>query len=101
MSAGAPPLAGDGLTPCAIDGQPRRACGRVVEAVRCYSVAEAAEHLGMSRAWLYDRIREGALPVVEFGDTRAKTRIRADHLQVFVDERTHPAPLRDVRPCST
>lgn len=53
-------------------------------------MAEAAEHFGVSRGWLYDHIREGALTVVESGDTRAKTRIRADHLQAFADERTPP-----------
>jgi excisionase family DNA binding protein len=69
---------------------------RVVEAVRLYTVADAAEHLGMSRGWLYGQIRAGRIRFVELGDTRAKQRIRADDLQAFIDDRTHgQAPRRD------
>jgi excisionase family DNA binding protein len=65
-----------------------------VEAVRLYSVAAVAEHLGMSRVWVYAQINGGKLRAVELGSTRAKTRVRADDLQAFIDSRTFgiPAP---------
>jgi excisionase family DNA binding protein len=61
----------------------------VVEAVRLYSVIEAAGMLGVSRQWVYDRINDRSLAVVELGDKRPKQRIRADDLQSFIDARTH------------
>lgn len=61
-----------------------------LEAVRLYPVAKAADLISMSRTWVYEQIKEGRLPVVEFGSTRAKQRIRADDLQKFIDARTHP-----------
>lgn len=59
-----------------------------IETVRLYSVASAATVLETSTDYVYDRIKEGALPVVELGSTRAKQRIRADDLQAFIDART-------------
>lgn len=59
-----------------------------VEAVRLYSVAKVGARLDMSREWVYERIRRGDLRKVELGDTTAKTRIRADDLQAFIDART-------------
>jgi hypothetical protein len=34
----------------------------------------------------------GVLPVVELGDTRRNQRLRADHLQQFIDSRTFGRP---------
>ena len=62
------------------------------EAVRLYSVAAVAERLEMSRDWVYDQINAGKLRAVELGDTRAKTRVRADDLQAFIDARTFGMP---------
>lgn len=61
----------------------------VLEAVRLYSVAAAADLLGVSRVWVYERINSGEFAVVELGDTRPKQRIRADTLQAYIDGRTH------------
>lgn len=58
------------------------------EAVRLYSVAAAAELLGVSADYVYDRINAGDLIVTELGHGRAKQRIRADVLQAFIDSRT-------------
>jgi excisionase family DNA binding protein len=66
-----------------------------VEAVRLYSVAKVAEQLDMSRECVYERIRRGELRKVELGDTTAKTRVRADDLQRFIDERTFPKEEHD------
>lgn len=58
-------------------------------AVRLYSVVEAAAVLGISRHYVYDRIKDGTLAVVELGTgERSKQRIRADTLQAFIDART-------------
>lgn len=62
-----------------------------VEAVRLYRPVEAAEVLGVSRYYIYDRIKEGAIRVVELGSTTHKQRIRADDLQAFIDARTYGA----------
>ncbi|NNC10680.1 helix-turn-helix domain-containing protein [Planctomonas sp. JC2975] len=65
------------------------------EAVRLYSVASVADHLQVSRGWVYERISRGELRKVELGDMTAKTRIRADDLQRFVDDRTFPKEEHD------
>lgn len=57
---------------------------------RLYSVADAARLLGVSTSYIYDRINERELAVVELGTGRAKQRIRADVLQAFIDGRSHP-----------
>lgn len=61
---------------------------RVLETVRLYSVVRAAEILGTSDDYVYDRINEGKLRAVELGTGRAKQRVRADDLQAFIDART-------------
>lgn len=63
----------------------------VLEAVRLYSVASAAELLEVSTDYVYDRINDGLLRVAELGSTKSKTRIRADDLQAFIDARTFGA----------
>lgn len=65
-----------------------------LEAVRLYSVAAAADMLGVSRQWVYDRINNGQIRVVELGDARSKQRVRADDLQAFIDGRTFGAPTK-------
>jgi excisionase family DNA binding protein len=58
------------------------------EAVRLYSVTSTAQLLEVSRDYVYDQIKSGALVVTELGSNRAKQRIRADVLQAFIDGRT-------------
>lgn len=55
---------------------------------RHYSVAAVADLLEVSKPWVYDRIKDGRLPVVELGDTKSKQRISASALQAFLDART-------------
>jgi len=65
-------------------------CVTAVEAVRLYSVAAAAELLGVSRYYIYDRIADGQIRrVVELGTGNHKQRIRADVLQEFIDSRSY------------
>jgi len=59
-----------------------------VEAVRLYSVAAVADRLQVSENWVRKQITEHKLRAVELGSTRAKTRVRADDLQAFIDSRT-------------
>lgn len=59
-----------------------------LEAVRLYSVKSAAEVLDTSIDYVYDRIKDGTLAVVELGSSRSKQRVRADVLQAFIDART-------------
>lgn len=59
------------------------------EIERQYSVKAAADLLGVSVYYIYDRIEDGSLPRrVDLGGTRAKYRIPASDLQRFIDERT-------------
>jgi excisionase family DNA binding protein len=64
------------------------------EAVRLYSVRSAAERLQTSVDYVYDRIKDGSLGVVELGSGRAKQRIRADVLQKFIDDRSYAGVAR-------
>ncbi len=59
-----------------------------LEAVRLYSVKSAAAVLDTSVDYVYDRIKDGSLSVVELGSGRVKQRVRADVLQAFIDART-------------
>lgn len=61
---------------------------------RLLSVPETAEILGCSRTHIYGLIAAGHLRPVEIKarGKRPKTRIRADDLDAFIDQRT-----RDVR----
>ena len=57
--------------------------------VRLFTVAGAAEVLGVSTDYVYARINQGELKVVELGTgTKAKQRISATELQRFIDSRT-------------
>lgn len=59
------------------------------QATRLYPVSEAARLLGVSADYVYDRINNGEIPIVELGHGRPKQRIRADDLQTFIDARTY------------
>lgn len=67
----------------------------VQEAVRLYSVAKVAEILETGDDFVYSRIKDGSLPAVQLGTGRSKQRIRADDLQVFIDQRTQGSRLAD------
>lgn len=58
------------------------------EPVQLLTVLQAAERLGMKRGWVYLRIKDGSLPVVEVGSGRSRLRIRSDHVQQFIESRT-------------
>lgn len=61
----------------------------VLEVERHYSVAAVAELLGVSKPWVYERIKDGRIAaVVELGDSKSKQRISASSLQAFLDSRT-------------
>ena len=56
---------------------------------RLYTVAEVAEILGTSKAYVYERINGGEVRTVNLGTpVRAKMRVRADDLQAFIESRT-------------
>ena len=61
-------------------------------ALPLYTVADAAEMIGVKPNYFYERIRDGRIATVNLGsEDRPKLRIRADHLQAFIQERTTPA----------
>lgn len=64
------------------------AAAAVADAVRCLRVPDAAEVLACSRDHVYDLIARGELRAVDIGHGRAKTRIRTDDLQAYIDRRT-------------
>ena len=57
--------------------------------VRLLTVEEAADLLGVSVHYVYERTRNGTIPYVDLGVGRAKYRIRSDHFMDFVDSLTH------------
>lgn len=62
-----------------------------------YTVADAAEALGVSLNYMYERIRDNRIATVNLGsDNKPKLRIPADALQAFLQERlTVAAPAGD------
>jgi len=57
---------------------------------RLFTVLEASKLVGASTDYIYARIKDGSLIPVEIGsNSRSKYRIRADHLQNFIDDRTY------------
>lgn len=65
---------------------------RVLEVERQYSVKAAADLLGVSVYYIYDRMEDGSLPRrLDLGGTRGKYRIPASDLQAFIDSRTSTA----------
>jgi hypothetical protein len=55
---------------------------------RLYSVAAVAELFDVSPSWVYERIKNGEMAVIELGDTRAKQRISTPEVQRYIDSRT-------------
>lgn len=72
----------------AMQTEPSDVAMPVTQVERHYSVASVAELLEVSKPWVYDRIKDGRLQVVELGDTKAKQRISASALQASLDART-------------
>lgn len=63
-----------------------------VTALPLFTVADAAEAIGVTPGYFYERIRDGRITTVNIGsDIKPKLRIRADTLQQFIQERTTPA----------
>lgn len=63
-----------------------------LKALPLYTVPDAAEMLGVSLNYLYERIRDRRLPAVELGtEKKSKLRIRADDLQQFIQDLTTTA----------
>ncbi|RFA14240.1 hypothetical protein B7R22_05475 [Subtercola boreus] len=61
----------------------------VAEAVRLHTIPSVADHLGTSVDTVYRLIHDGAIRTVDIGrDGRSRFRVRADHLQEFIDART-------------
>lgn len=56
---------------------------------RLFRIKEAAEILGVSSYYIYNKISKGELGVVELGDTKHKQRISAIALQQFIDDRSY------------
>jgi len=48
---------------------------------RLLSVQEVSEHLGMGRSWVYNQIRRGELPSVQFGGT---VKIKHEDLEEYI-----------------
>ncbi|MFD5599873.1 helix-turn-helix transcriptional regulator [Leucobacter sp. NPDC058333] len=62
---------------------------KVLEVERQYSVRSAADLLGVSTQYIYDRMDDGELPRrLDLGGGKAKYRIPASDLQRFIDSRT-------------
>ena len=58
-------------------------------ALPLFTVADAAETLGVSLNYLYERIRDNRIATVNLGsDNKPKLRIRADTLQSFIQNLT-------------
>lgn len=61
-------------------------------ALPLYTVADAAEILGVKPNYLYERIRDNRIATVNLGsEAKPKLRLRADDLQQFIQDRTTPA----------
>jgi excisionase family DNA binding protein len=60
----------------------------VTEAVRLYTVLEAAAVLNTGKDFVYGLIASGNLAVVELGTGRSKQRVRADTLQAYIEAHT-------------
>jgi hypothetical protein len=61
-------------------------------ALPLFTVADAAEMIGVKPNYLYARIRDSRIATVNLGsEAKPKLRIRADHLQQFIQDLTTPA----------
>ena len=53
------------------------------------TIPQAAEHLGMSTRYVYDRIEDGSIPTVQMGaGGRSVRRIRYSTIENFIKDRT-------------
>lgn len=59
------------------------------EVERQYPVSEVARLLGMSRDWVYERIKDGTFTVANFGDGKSKRRIPASSVNAFITAHTY------------
>ena len=65
-------------------------------ALPLYTIADAAEAIGVKPNYFYERIRDGRITTVNLGtEAKPKLRLRADTLRDFIQERTTPA-VREV-----
>jgi excisionase family DNA binding protein len=56
--------------------------------VRCYTVREVADHLGVSHGFVYKEIHAGRLPTVNLGSGQ-KYRVRHYDLITYLDTHTN------------
>lgn len=59
------------------------------EVERHYPIIEVARLLGMSRDWVYDRIKDGTFVVANFGTGKSKLRIPASSINAYIQAHTH------------
>ncbi|WP_125100772.1 helix-turn-helix domain-containing protein [Leucobacter chromiireducens] len=52
-------------------------------------MSEVARLLGMSRAWVYDRLNDGTLVSANFGKDKSKKRIPASSINEFIATHTY------------
>ncbi|GAA1608448.1 helix-turn-helix domain-containing protein [Leucobacter chromiireducens] len=62
---------------------------RAGEVERHYPVAEVARLLGMSRVWVYERMKDGTFVTANFGDGKSKKRIPASSINEFIATHTY------------
>ncbi|WP_426302747.1 helix-turn-helix domain-containing protein [Arthrobacter sp. R-11] len=73
-----------------VPGQPEQP--PATEAIRLYTVNEAADLLGVSEFFVRSRIEDGSLRSVDLAtNVRKKFRVRADDLNAFIDAHTEGA----------
>lgn len=61
------------------------------EVERHYPVAEVARLLGMSRDWVYEKLKDGTFVTANFGEGKSKKRIPASSINAFIDAHTYGA----------
>ena len=57
------------------------------------SIAEACQDLGMSKTWVYQRIRSGEIPSVKLGHN---IKIRREDLEEYIETHTYHSPSEEV-----
>lgn len=64
-----------------------------IAAVRCYSVEELAELWTCGKTFIYEEIRAGRLPTIQFGrGDRNKLRINASDAAAWVERHRYHGP---------
>lgn len=59
------------------------------EIERHYPVSEVARLLGMSRVWVYERLKDGTFVTANFGAGKSKKRIPASSIQAYITAHTY------------